>query len=166
MTNNTIKEKYNKLLQTEMYKEFIEHNPDYKLSHFFFVQENNNFLDQHIGFYSKKDDKVVSFDLLKHKVSEPEDAMKKEGEIPSFDIANVNVDIEKAISISKEVQEKNYSPHSPNKYICILQVLDNVLMWNITIIATTMYMINIRIDAANEKVLKHTAKPIMSLAKE
>jgi len=165
MTNNTLKEKYNKLLQTEMYKEFIEHHADYKLSHFFFVYEKNNFLEQHIGFYSKNDDKVVSFDLLKHIVSKPEDAMKRNGIIPFFDVNDVKTGIDEALKISKDIQEKNYPPHTPNKYICILQVLENILNWNITIVTSTMHIINIKIDASNSKVLKNSAKPIMSLAK-
>jgi|GEM_PF-4178513 len=166
MTNNHLKEKYNKLMKTEMYKEFIEHNPDYKLSHFFFVNESNNMVDEQIGFYSESTDKVVSFDLIKHAVSEPENAAKKSGKIPTFKINDVSVDIDEALKICKELTDKEYSQHGTTKHICILQILKNVLTWNITIITNTLHMINIKINATNSKILNHSAQSIMSLAKK
>jgi hypothetical protein len=163
---NKIKEKYNKLIATEMYKEFLEHNPDYKLSHFFFVNESNKMIDEQIGFYSDSADKVVSFDLLGHSVSEPESAAKTSGKIPHFSIDDVKLDIDEALKICQDLVDKEYSQHSSTKTICILQTLEKVLLWNITIITNTLHMINIRVDAKTKKVIKHNAQPLMSLAKE
>ncbi len=166
ITNNYLKEKYNKLVKTEMYKEFIEHNPDYKLSHFFLVSESNNFVDEQIGFYSGTTDKVVSFDLIKHAVSKPENAAKKSGKIPVFKIDKVGVDINEVLKICKELTDKEYSQHGTTKHICILQILKKVLTWNITIVTNTLHMINIKIDATSSKVLTHSAQSLMSLAKK
>lgn len=166
MTNNKIKEKYNNLIATEMYKEFIEHNPDYKLSHFFFVNESNNLVDEQVGFYSEKTDKVVSFDLLRHSASEPENAAKTSGTIPSFSVKDVEVDVDEALKICQELVDKEYSQHTSTKTICILQTLDNILLWNITVITNTLHMINIKINAKTKEVITHSAKSIMSLAKE
>jgi len=166
MSNNYIKEKYNNLLKTEMYKEFIEHNPEYKLSHIFFVSESNNLIDEQIGFYSKKTDKVVSFDLIKHSVSEPENAAKTSGIIPSFENNDINLDITQALKMCKNIIDKEYSQHGTTKSICVLQILNDVLIWNITIVTNTLHMINIKINADNSAVISHSAQPIMSLAKK
>jgi hypothetical protein len=166
MTNNKLKEKYNNLTATEMYKEFMEFHPDYKLSHFFFVSEKMNMLDEQIGFYSEKVDKVVSFDLVKHSVSEPENAAKTSGTIPSFNLDNVNLDIDETLKMAEEIMKENYSSHNPTKYICILQVLEGILMWNITIVTNTLNMINIKMNAKHPKVITHNIQSIMSLSRK
>jgi len=166
MSNNNIKEKYNKLVKTEMYKEFIEHNPEYKLTHLFFVSESDNLIDEQIGFYSEKVDKVVSFDLIRHSVSEPENAAKTSGTIPDFNVEDIKVDITDALKISKKLIDKEYSQHNTTKSICILQVLNKVLTWNITIVTNTLHMINIKIDAKDKSIISHSAQPIMSLAQK
>ncbi len=166
MSNNKIKEKYNNLIATEMYKEFLEHNPDYELSHFFLVSESGNLVDEQIGFYSKESDKVVSFDLLRHSVSEPEGAAKTSGVIPSFKVEDVKVDIDEALKITNKLIDKEYSQHMTTKAICILQTLDKVLLWNLTLVTNTLHMINVRINAKTKEVIKHNAQPLMSLAKE
>jgi hypothetical protein len=161
-----LKEQYNNLINTEMYKEFIEHHPDYKLTNFFFVYENNNFSEKQIGFYSEEQDKIVSFDLIKHKSTEPEDAMKKSGTIPSFDVNDSKVEIKEALDIANQIVKDNYSQHKVTKYICILQIIDNVLTWNMTLITDTFNMINIRVNADSKEVISHNIQSIMSLAKE
>jgi len=159
-----LKEEYNNLLKTEMYKEFMEHNPDYKLTHFFIVYENKQFVEKQIGFYSNKEDKVVSFDLIKHKSSEPEDAAKTSGSIPSFNINDISLDIVNAIKLADNMVKDNYSAHNINKYICVLQIIDNILIWNFTLITNTLNMINIRINAKTKEIISHNMNSIMSLA--
>ncbi len=166
ISNNYLKEKYNNLIKTEMYKEFIKQNNDYILSSVFIVAEKGNFLDEQIGFYSLSVDKVVSFDLLKHKMSEPENAMKKSGKIPTFKIEEIGVDINEVLKICKILTDKEYSQHGLTKHICILQVLKGILTWNITVVTNTLHMINIRVNAVNSEILNHSAQSIMSLAKK
>jgi hypothetical protein len=164
MSNEDIKEKYNDLINKEIYKEFIENNSDYYLSHMFFVYEKKNLTDEQIGFYSPKADKVVSFDLVNHKVSEPEDAMKKSGKIPGFKISDVNVGFSEVFNKAKKLMNEKYSQHFPKKYICILQVLNDVLVWNLTIVTNTLHMVNVRIDASSGKILEDEARSLMSLS--
>jgi hypothetical protein len=166
MTNENIKEKYNTLIKTEMYKEFIENNPDYNLSNAFIVFEQDNCVDVQIGFYSEKADKVVSFDLIKHKGSEPEDAMKRSGTIPCFEINDFKIEISEALKICDDLVKEKYSQHTPTKKICILQIIEEILLWNITYVTDTLYMINMRVNANTGKIIKDSANSIMSLGKK
>ncbi len=161
-----IKEKVNLLKKTEMYKEFIEHNPDYELSHVFAIEESDKFNDFQIGFYSKKDKKVVSFDLLNHKASEPQDPFNKGEDIPSLNINSITQDISTVITKAKEIMKEKYSAHRAEKYICILQIINSVTMWNITIVTSTLHVINLKLNAITGDLISDSAQAIMSFTKK
>jgi len=166
MNNMIIKEKLNMLKKSEMYKEFIEHNPNYELSNIFVVEESDSFIDFQIGFYSKQDKKVVSFDILNHKSSEPQDPFNKGEDVPLLEINKVTKDISSALNDVKSILKEKYSAHNPTKYICIVQKIDSNIIWNITVVTSTLHIIHIKINAVTGEVISDSAQAIMSFAQK
>ncbi len=161
---NNLQEDYNNLIKTEMYKEFIEANPEYFLTHIFIVKDKN-ITDKQIGFYSKKTDKIVSFDIQNHKLSEPQEVMKKEGYIEKLELNKINIDFNQAIKTVNNTIQKKYSAHKITKYISILQSIKQPI-WNITAVTDTLNILNVKIDAIQGNIISENFQPIMSLAKK
>ncbi len=127
------------------------------LVHFFFMDEKIQ-----VGYYDEKADSIVTFVKEKEITkSEDKEIFRQEKKIVPLDMNIVKIKVQEAVQKIEEIQKQKYHGDMVSKKIIVLQTLNNVPTYNITLITMTFKMINIRIDARTGSVLEEKMQPIM-----
>ena len=116
------------------------------------------------GYYSPKTDKIVTFNFEPFKINPPEDLFKKESVVEKLELKDVKVSVKKAMETCEELRKKKYKKHKVGKKLIILQKLEKPI-YNITFITQSFFVINIKLDASNNKIIKETMKAAISFKK-
>ncbi len=152
--------------ESKEFKDFIKKNPHYYLVHVFTLLTDSETTGVwQIGYYSKDTDKIVVFEYNDDVVFvHPEaEALKKEEYIQPLDITKLKVSKEDAVKIYSTTLKENYPHELPSKTILLLQNLPEYgQVWNITIVTLALSVINVKINATNGVVIKHTKENMMS----
>jgi len=74
---------------------------------------------------------------------------------------NVKISLNDAVQTAQALQKQKYPGDMVSKKIMVLQTLNNIPTYNMTLITMTFKMINIRVDAATGNVLEEKMQPIM-----
>jgi hypothetical protein len=153
------------------FKEFMHQHPHYYLVHVFTTVDSetvDNNLWQ-IGYYSKDTDKIVVFEnqndmVFIHPAAE---ALKKDEYIQKLNLVELKVSRTETMKICNDAIKEHYPKEIFSKAICLLQNLPEFgQVWNITIVTLALGVINVKIDAINGKVLKHTKENLMNWKSE
>ena len=158
-----IKSAVKDLEKSAVFVEFIDENPDYYLINVFSLEEAGQ-ANWQAGYYSKKDDKIVTFNLKPITRNPPEDVFKKESIVEELELDKVKVPLEKALHTCEKLRKKKYSAHKVAKRLVILQKKE-VPFYNITFITQSFNIINIKLDATSNKIIKEFLKPAISFKK-
>ncbi len=151
-----------KLESSKIFIEWHNQNTSYYLVHAFVMIDPKVKQDWQIGYYDKEKDNIVTFDVGKKIVQNPEsEVFKKSGIVNKLDLNKVKVDFNKALKISENFVKKHYPAYAISKKIFILQNLEK-LLWNITFISGSFETLNIKIDAVEGKVVFHNLTKIFS----
>jgi hypothetical protein len=152
------------------FKDFIKKEPHYYLVHVFTTvdsENNSNSVDDlwQTGYYSKDTDMIVVFedhdDMIF--IHPPAEALKRDEYIQKLDLEQLKVSREDADDICKKILKEYYPAELSSKAICLLQNLPEFgQVWNITIVTLALNVINIKIDAIDGKVLKHSKENLMN----
>lgn len=149
--------------QSDIFKDLKDH---YYLAHAFTVLEKNGQAPWQIGYYSKETDKLIVFTAQDPvQKGNEEEAFKKEGHVQKLDEGQIKVTLEDALHIAKEFQKKINSAEIITKTIVILQMLENIPTWNITLITNLFSMINVRVSAFDKTLLKTDVSNVLNLGK-
>lgn len=159
-----IKTKLEKLKKDKIFKDWHNKNKHCFLAHIFI--SSNNLDEFHYGFYDKKTDKITSFIVNSEiKKSKAEEIFKKpDAKIAELKINEINLDIGQALEKAKEILNDKYKNEGIVKYFVILQVLDKQL-YNMSHVTNTMFLINLKINAKDGKLLKENKTSLMQFRK-
>ncbi len=160
------RETVSRLLESDAFREWKNKHPDAYLVHVFALAENLSGSDAQqlpalggwqVGYYLKKQDRVVTFTLADTiEASDPSEAFKEKGEpIGQLDMGDVKIGIDEALRLAKETQERQYPNDRPNNIIIVLQHLEMGTVYNITAVTASFNTLNMKIDAENGTVLEH-----------
>lgn len=154
-----IKELLKTLEQSKEFKDWKKLNKDSYFVHIFIMSEQGN----QIGYYNPKNNKITSFIIEEQiKIMPEEEPFKKEKtKIKPLDIEKVKIDYDKALETANNLQKEKFSEHKPVKTIAILQNIENKDLWNITFITQSFNTLNIKVDAATNKIIEHKLTPLM-----
>lgn len=142
----------------EQYIEWKKNNPETYLVHVFKMLDQPNKDEVQIGYYNKTNKLITTF-VLNEKDNEinqnPESETFKETEdhIKELDLNKVEINFATLMNKIEKIRQEKYTSHLPDKTFFILQNIDNQIMWNFTIIAKTLSIVNIKIDATNGNVI-------------
>ena len=154
-----------KLKASSVFKKFTKEHPDFYLVHAFKMLEEKE-SDWQIGYYSKKKDKMVVFDVGKKIILSPEsEVFNKEGSVEGIDMAKVRVSSEKALETAERHIKKKYVGEQVTRRIVILQKIER-LMWNLTFVTAAFNIINLKIDADSGKIFHDERTSILQLGKQ
>lgn len=153
-----------KVENSEEFKGWIADNAHYYLVHFFTM---TNQVPQ-FGYYSEEHDKIVTFQIDEEKIirNEAEESFKKEGAIPKLVSDDVAIDIDEAFQIANDFQKETYPGEIIDRHMILLQAIDEVATYNITLISKAFNFINIRINAKDKTVISHKKQSILNLGKD
>jgi hypothetical protein len=159
----------NKLEDSDEYKDFIKNNPGHYLVHVFSLVDEAHGDDWQIGYYSKKTDKVTVFDCSDDalKMMPPQEAFKEKNYIEPLDISKVKTSRKDAVEIADDVLKEYYRSESVIKMIILLQNLPEFgQIWNMTVVTSSFSVINIKINAQDSTVIKHSKESLLGWKKE
>jgi len=163
-----VKAKLALLKESDAYATWISSHSDDYLVHFFVMMPTfSTSLDTthvQIGFYSKSEDVVTSFDIEGESVSQmpPQEAFKKEAHIAALSFGLVTVDFKDGYTKALELQKEKYPGDTPTKVIFLLQQFENKAVYNITFITTSFNVLNVKISAEDGSVLADKKESLMA----
>lgn len=130
----------------------------YYLAHVFAVMDEANKDTWQIGYYNSKKDRMVTFIMTPEQISAtPEqEVMKAKQKINELKIDKIKLGIDEAIGTAQKCKNEHYNNEIIMKTLFIIQEIDGAPMFNITYLAQGFKTINIKINAIDGKVVKHT----------
>lgn len=149
------------LKKTDSFQQWSEIHPAGYLSHFF-CQINAQFLPLskwEVGFYEHSTGKITVFVLLDHgdaEIKPADDVFQKEKvAIEELKADNIKLTVEQA----KQIWQEHFPEFFPREVLgdgfVVVQTLDKKPVWNFTFITKTIKFVNMKIDAAQGKVVSH-----------
>ncbi|MBI5002382.1 hypothetical protein HZC31_03290 [Candidatus Woesearchaeota archaeon] len=128
------------------------------LVHFFCMNEK----EVQVGYYDEKKDVIATF-VKAEEITKTEDKeiFRQEKKIAPLDMHNVKISMKDAEQKAEALQKQKYPGDLVSKKIIVLQTINNIPTYNMTLITMTFKMINIRVDAATGNVLEEKMQPIM-----
>ncbi|MBN2566603.1 hypothetical protein JXB02_00785 [Candidatus Woesearchaeota archaeon] len=130
-------------------------HPDAYLAHVFYMKQQQG-EDWQVGYYDKASDRITTFVLGETVQQNPEsEVFKKGGAVERLDMAAVRLDVPDALDAAIGFQRAEYPTELPGQAIVILQRLPLGQVYNITLITLAFKSLNIKLDAATAKVLRH-----------
>ncbi len=152
-----------KLTRHPIFREWHDKNKSYFLAHAFVMIDEANKNSMQIGFYNPEKERMVSFfvdDSVKK--TEEQEVLRSEGEIKQLKPEEVKLTIEKAL----EIAEKCFKEYKEQviKHFFIIQNTEGHTMFNITYFTQTLKTVNIKIDAGNGKIIKHSIQMLAQFA--
>ncbi|RJQ17186.1 hypothetical protein C4573_03985 [Candidatus Woesearchaeota archaeon] len=153
-----------KLEKSAVFKKFKQ-DKDFYLTHIFTMIEEKKEQIWQIGFYNKKKDKMIVFEVDgKITQGKEEEVFKKEKFVKKLELKEI-IPYEKALEIADDLQKTEYPAEMVNRRIVILQNLDETV-WNITLISMQFNIVNIKIKASDGTILKHHRESLLRFGKE
>lgn len=147
------------LHKSKEYKEWKKKHADFYLAHaFVMIDEPNKDIIQ-IGYYNDKTDRMATFIISPDKISvvPDQEVMKAEQHISELDSEKIKLTIAEALAVSKKCLDEYYKKEQIMKSFFIIQELEGMPMFNITYLTSGFKAINMKISAADGKIIKHSA---------
>jgi len=151
-----------KLESSEEYKEWIKNNNDFYLVHLFFMTNQ----PPQIGYYQKKRDQVVTFDLADQIVINPaSEVIKQNKTIERLELLKIKIDKAKALDVVKNVKKTKYPKEMIDKEIVLIQQLSGQPLYNVTFFTKTFNTLNVKLNAENGHVISHDLASLVDFQK-
>ncbi|MFT4304561.1 MAG: hypothetical protein ACMXX8_00580 [Candidatus Woesearchaeota archaeon] len=134
-------------------------NKETYLVHIFKMIDDKNKNEIQVGYYNKENKMITTF-VFNEKTREinqnPESEAyrEKETHIEKLNLDDVKIDFVVLMNKIENLRKSKYKEHLPNKSFFILQNINNETIWNFTIIAKTLNIVNIKINANNGNVIE------------
>ncbi|MBD3209616.1 PepSY domain-containing protein [Candidatus Woesearchaeota archaeon] len=145
-------------------KDFKKAHEHYYLVHCFCTIENKQQSPWQIGYYSRETERIVSFTAGKEVLQGEEDeTFTKQGHVPALDAGKIKVSLEDALAKAEDFRQRSYNAESVTKTIIILQTIDDVPVWNVTLVTHAFSLLNVRVHAGSGKVISTIADSVLNL---
>lgn len=149
---------------SDVYKQFMKDSEGYYLAHGFCTVEKSGRAPWQVGYYSQDTSRIVTFTaddtVSKH---DEDEAFRESGHVPPLEADEVEVSLDDALATAEKVRQDKYPKELVNKTIVILQTLEDVPTWNLTLVTQAFSLINVRIDASSGEVRSQTIDSILNL---
>jgi len=159
-----LKKAVEELEHSEKFKEFKKENPEAYLASCVIILTGNNLSEWQVDYYLPKKHKLATFIIREQADLKGEDEIfqKEKTEIKDLRLKDVKVDLDKAMKILEKLRKKKYSGEFTNKTIVILQVLEGKIVWNMTLITSTLKVINVKINAKTGRIISEKLENLLS----
>jgi hypothetical protein len=147
------------LHKSKEYAEWKKNHSDFYLAHAFVMMDEPNKGIIQIGYYNDKTDKMATFIVSPDKISvvPDQEVMKAEQRIGMLDAGKIKLTIAEALKTAKNCLDEHYKKEPIMKSFFIIQELEGMPMFNITYLTSGFKAINIKINAIDGKIVKHSA---------
>ncbi|MBW3015405.1 hypothetical protein KY330_03220 [Candidatus Woesearchaeota archaeon] len=161
------REALNLLEKSSVFGDWKKDNKDYFLSVGFLTIDNTGAKQYPwtIGYYSPKEDMIVSFNIDKEvSIIGKDKVFKRPDEnIFELDMKHVKLDLPEVIKKADDFQNEKYREIIV-KTLLLVQNLENFgNVWNVTLVTKALNAINMKINASDGKILDDKMGSLMDL---
>ena len=147
---------YQRLQDSESFKDWKKNNSESYLTHAFTMYETNQNNGWQFGYYDKTSDKITTFVMEEEiKTMPPAEVLKRDDLLNELDIQKVEIDLQNALNKASTIQKENYKGQDPMKIVVLLQNLKEGFVWNLTYLTVTFKTLNVKISAQSGDVIEH-----------
>jgi hypothetical protein len=161
-TKHELSELKDTLLASSEYKKWAEKNPGFYLVHMFLMSGH----PPQLGYYNKKTDKIVTFDMHdagKVTVNPASDVFKETGVVETLKPEEIKSTLVDAMAAAKQFVDEKHPGHIVEKNIVVLQMVKGKPVYNITLITRSFKTINVKIDAKSREIVDSQVHSILDL---
>lgn len=159
------KEALTKLKQDAVFTAWNQENPDHYLVHGFIMHDKAVHEAWQIGFYNKKEDRIVVFTVEEPIMKNPaSELFKKESHVQRLVEKDILFDSDEALVAAEAHRKQEYAKHEPLKTIILLQKLKQGQIWNISFVTKTFSVCNVKIDSKTKKVISSSCENLLGWA--
>lgn len=150
-----VKDAVSKLESSAVFKEYRKTQPkSYLANAFTMIEPNKNAEEWQLGYYTEKNDKIVTFGVGKEIIKNPEsEVFRKDGVVSSLDLSKIKVDVNTAMQKAILLQRTKYPADMPMKQIILLQHFENHHIYNITFVTQTFKTLNIKVSSQDGRIV-------------
>jgi len=150
-----IKQILKQLNNSKEFKQWGKKHPKCYIAHFLKIMNKE---ESQIGYYNPENDTITTFLITPEQISTIPDQkiMKTKQEISKLETEKIQINSEQALKTAKKCIKENYTKEIILKSFFILQQINNQPMYNLTYLTQGFKTINIKINAIDGKVVKHT----------
>ncbi|MFH1455640.1 MAG: PepSY domain-containing protein [archaeon] len=158
-----IKDLVEELKKSEKYKDFSSKHSEAYLTSAFYMAPVNEKPKWTLGFFDKEEHKLTSFVIDNGvKIFPSQQVMQKEKkEVKRLDLNSIKVTLEKAKEIVEQFQKEKYPYEGPDKMIIVLQVINDITVWNISYLTTGLKLLNIKVNAISGDVIEDSIENLL-----
>ncbi len=150
-----------RLTKHPLFKEWHSQNKSYFLAHAFVMMDEANKDSWQIGFYNSEKERMVTFHVSDTvQKTEEQEVLRGKGEITPLKAEEVKLSVEDALRKAKECLQQNYKAENTIKHFFIIQHVESNTMYNVTFFTQSMKTINIKINAGDGKIIKHSMQSL------
>jgi hypothetical protein len=165
MEKADIKELYDKVINSSEYADKKD-KIDY-LAHFFTMLDKdfNRIGNWQAGFYNKKDDLIVVFELMPDGsigVSESKPLKKEEHVVGELKMDEIELGFDDALEKLNQFQKEKYPGNLTMKVVVLLQIFDSAPIWNLTVVTSTYNTLNVKLHAKTGEIIDHSLDSLLS----
>ncbi|MBI4158927.1 hypothetical protein HY500_01565 [Candidatus Woesearchaeota archaeon] len=152
---------FKKLENSQIFKDWKKENKNYFLCSCFSIIDGKEEFWQ-FDYYNKKSHKITSFKVDSFiEVSPDDDVFSDEKNlIKEIELKDLKIEIPELL----DKLSRKYKEEGIMKKIVILQNSDE-LIWNISLLSSTMNLINARVSASTGKILEEKSESVLKFGK-
>lgn len=153
---NELKNEKLRLEKTDEFSDFKKENPQSYFYAAFSMYENIEDARWQFDYYDHDTGKVTSFELGDEiKLNTESKLFQKEKEDPKeLNLDEIKIDLQEAFSIINNIKNDKYKNEHENKFIIVLQNINDKQVWNITYLTSEMHIINFKIDSTDGEIIE------------
>ncbi|MBT3408537.1 hypothetical protein HOK68_00045 [Candidatus Woesearchaeota archaeon] len=151
-----INELYQKIKESDEYKELVQNNL-YLTNIFIMLDDSNNLIDRiQFGFYNKEKDKIITLSIHENKIIkslEQEIAKKSDQKLEELNIENLNINLNEIEEMCVKEIKKINDKIKINRKMFLIQNQEKPIFLN-TFLAEDGNIFSLKIDISTKEMLE------------
>jgi hypothetical protein len=150
-------QEYKQLLGSKEFKSWKNKNKGY-LCNVFLLKDENKSSGWQFDYYLPKKNKMTTFIVDKNiKISQNQKIFLTSNKIDEIKLEDVKFSFDNVVKlVMPRYKDKRFV-----KEVIIVQSLNSKLLWNVSLVTTDFYLINIKVDATNGKIVEETSSSLL-----
>ena len=151
-------DKYKQLTNDKKFKSWKEKHKDAYLCSVFTLKDEEKSSGWQFDYYLSKKNRMTTFIVGNDiKLNDNQKIFSKSDKIDEIDLKDVKFSFDDVVKLfTPKYKDKNFV-----KEIIIIQSLDKKLLWNVSLVTSDFYLINLKVDAVNGKILEETSSSLI-----
>lgn len=150
-----LKQAIKDLQKIKEFKDFKKKNPKSYLASCVVIVDGKNVGDWQMDYYQPKKHKMATF-IIKDEIEfkgEDDIFQKEKAEVKELNLDEVKIGFDEVLKLLEDFRKEKYPGDFPNKTIAVLQVAEDYPIWNLTLLTSTLKVLNVKLSAVDGNVI-------------